>query len=43
MKLSEISRIMQVVRNVVFEPLLLPGGATEMAIAMELARAVPRL
>merc|ERR1719230_1739524 len=44
--LNEIERnladCMQVVRNVVFEPLLLPGGgATEMAIAMELARAGP--
>merc|ERR1712185_403806 len=44
--LNEIERnladCMQVVRNVVFVPLLLPGGgATEMAIAMELARAGP--
>ena len=32
----------QVIRNVVFEPFLLPGGgATEMAIAQELARHGP--
>jgi T-complex protein 1 subunit gamma len=44
--LNEIERnlsdAMQVVRNVVFEPMLLPGGgATEMAIAAELARVAP--
>ena len=33
---------MQVVRNVVFDPFLLPGGgATEMAVAHELARSGP--
>mmetsp|Transcript_64412 Transcript_64412/g.129525 ORF Transcript_64412/g.129525 Transcript_64412/m.129525 type:complete len:537 (-) Transcript_64412:225-1835(-) len=44
--LHEIERnlhdAMQVVRNVVFDPFLLPGGgATEMAVAQELARIAP--
>jgi T-complex protein 1 subunit gamma len=37
--LNEIERNLQVARNVVFEPLLLPGGgATEMRIAHELKK-----
>jgi len=44
--LNEIERnlgdAMQVIRNVVFDPFLLPGGgATEMAVSQELARAGP--